>query len=1435
MARVVELDFRGIVDDAPDALGVLDREQRHVFGNRALARLAQRSQEALVGAAGHELLPAEHQAAWKEMFEQVFASGQARELSWRIEEQDGPRRLTCRLTKLSELHLCARWRDISELHAGRVLSIAARTMATGMAVIEAPSGRVLFRNAEAQRLFGDGSRAARSQPDGAMTAYDAEGRALDSSRWPDQRALGGQLCIDERVEVEHEEGRRTVSINASPVRDEQGAIVAAVSTYHDVTEAQRRGVAARYLAAAGALLERFEPASLQAIVDLAVPALADWCFIHLMEGGAPRMVAIANADPGKAAAARERWSQLPSLPQDTAVARVLAGGPRELVRVDAHVLARAAQDPAHLAHLQAQGYRSAVVAPLPGREGVLGAVTFAMAESGRRYGEADLEMLTELARRTGIALDNARLLSAEQRARQHAEAAQDRTRRLQKLTEALSGAVEKEKVLELMVSAGADALGAASGIAWLLRDEATLELGAAASGAGSHLDRYRTIAMSTSLPVCDVVRTRRAMMFENVATMVREYPQSMPPASSPFKAWAVMPIVLGERAIGAVSFSFKTERAFSDEDRELLTALIGQASLAFERCRLLDAERRARSRERQLHGLAARLSSALTPEQVATIACEESVAVLQAYSGAVAVRVGEEVQILGIGGPRDDQSLAQVSKVPLAAAVPIAEAIRRTELIWCPNEVELAARYGHLRSDWHALQIRAWGAAPFAFEGGTLGSLAISFRTERSLDEGERVFLHGVGQLVAQALERARLYDALRVSEDQLRSALGAARAGTWRVDVTTMRSTRDPSFAALLDIQAPHAAADFGTVHPDDRPIARAHFERALREGVPYEPEVRMRRDDGSYLWIRAHGRIIRAADGTPVELAGVVVDIDDAKRASLRAEEERRINETLHRLGSSFGSELDRDRLIQLITEEVSKLVGAESGVFCHQEGGEGAAFTFHAGGPLDVERFQQLGPPRTTPLLAETLLEQRVVRVDDLLAQPERDSQRAPPSGQSPLRSYLAVPVAAHSGGVFGNLLFGHSEAGRFSADHERLATSIARQAAVALENARLYSTVRDQKEQLESAVERVRAADRRKDEFLAMLGHELRNPLAPIATALALMDLKGQGGMESERAVIRRQVEHLTRLVDDLLDVSRITRGKIALARRVVEVGGVLEKAMETVEPLLRRRGQRLELRAPGAGLPVDADPARLAQVFQNLLTNAAKYSDPGATISVRATSEAERVVVAVVDRGSGIPRALIPRVFDLFVQGERTIDRADGGLGIGLTIAKSLTELHGGTIEVESEGPGTGSTFTVRLPRASTQAAAPSADSTPALQRAASGKRVLVVDDNVDAAESLRELLEGLGHETAVAHDGMRALALASEFRPAIALLDIGLPVMDGYELARKLRASAGGDQLRLIAVTGYGEARDRTRALEAGFDHHLVKPLDLKVLLGLLA
>jgi CheY-like chemotaxis protein len=310
--------------------------------------------------------------------------------------------------------------------------------------------------------------------------------------------------------------------------------------------------------------------------------------------------------------------------------------------------------------------------------------------------------------------------------------------------------------------------------------------------------------------------------------------------------------------------------------------------------------------------------------------------------------------------------------------------------------------------------------------------------------------------------------------------------------------------------------------------------------------------------------------------------------------------------------------------------------------------------------------------------------------------------------------------------------------------------------------------------------------------------------------------------------------MRRLVDDLLDVSRITRGKIQLSKQVVEIGAVVAKAAEMTSPLFERRLQRLVVDVPRSGLLVTADPTRLSQVFQNLLTNASKYSDERSRIVIVARAKGERTVIEVLDEGIGIAPELLPRLFDSFVQGERAIDRGEGGLGLGLTIARSLCELHGGTIRVASEGPGKGSTFTVSLPRASEAPNDAPIRVEPGRSRPGAGRRVLVVDDNVDAARTLYALLSELGHVPAVAYDGVVVLELARSFEPSVALLDIGLPVMDGYELAGRLRAQLGAAAVRLIAVTGYGQDGDRARAKQAGFDHHLVKPITVEALVTLL-
>jgi signal transduction histidine kinase/ActR/RegA family two-component response regulator len=347
----------------------------------------------------------------------------------------------------------------------------------------------------------------------------------------------------------------------------------------------------------------------------------------------------------------------------------------------------------------------------------------------------------------------------------------------------------------------------------------------------------------------------------------------------------------------------------------------------------------------------------------------------------------------------------------------------------------------------------------------------------------------------------------------------------------------------------------------------------------------------------------------------------------------------------------------------------------------------------------------------------------------------------------------------------------------------------------------------------------AANRAKDQFLAMLGHELRNPLAPITTAVELMRMRGQKSREID--VIERQVTHMTRLVDDLLDISRIVRGDVQLRKAPIELRSAVDKAIEMTRPLLERTGNPLEIDV-GPGLVVDADAQRLTQVVTNLLTNAIKFSKRTTPITIRATRVGEAVRLCVIDRGSGIRPELLDRLFTPFVQEEQKIDRAAGGLGLGLAIARKLVELHGGTISAASEGEGRGTEMRVELPLVAAQ---PLAEGRRRSSPQPIAHRILLVDDNVDVGAMLAPVLEQWGHTVAIAHDGPQALKIAETFRPTLALLDIGLPLMDGHELARQLVAR--GIHVPMIAITGYGQDSDRAESARAGFSAHLVKPVDI--------
>lgn len=649
---------------------------------------------------------------------------------------------------------------------------------------------------------------------------------------------------------------------------------------------------------------------------------------------------------------------------------------------------------------------------------------------------------------------------------------------------------------------------------------------------------------------------------------------------------------------------------------------------------------------------------------------------------------------------------------------------------------------------------------------------------------------------------------------DRLEIALAAAGLGDWswnaRTDVVTFSARAAQIFAIP---PGPHMTwtAMRQLLHPEDREEVHAALERAIASRGSYSVEYRLI-SGGRERWVAASGRGRYDEHGNVLGMLGVVQDItndrllvrlDDAVRPLIKSED------ITYRAASVLGQHLDVHRCAYAFVEDDQDSFtlmgnytnGAQSivGRYAFRQFGEECRRLMRAGLPYVVEDCELDG---------RILAEDRRAYV------------------LTAIRAVVCVPIMKM--GRFVAAMAVHMQVPRiWTASEVQLVQRVASRCWESIERSRV-------EREREALLQRAESANRAKDEFLAMLGHELRNPLAPILTALQLMRLQQDAAFERERTVIERQVKHMTRLVDDLLDVSRIARAKVILERERVELREVVNRALELASPLLEKHGHRVSVEVPPLGLPIEGDLARLTQVVSNLLTNAAKYTPSSGCISLRGSLEGQEVVLSVRDDGMGMSADVLPHVFDLFVQGQQTVERALGGLGLGLTIVRSLVEQHGGTVTAHSAGPDRGSEFVVRLPRAPAMAKdAPSGQQ--ALARdGAGGTRLLVVDDNEDAAEMLAAALASHGCVVRVANDAPAALQIAATEQFDAALLDIGLPVIDGYELAVRLRALATMGNARLIAITGYGQASDRQRALAAGFNHHLVKPVDLRVLVQLL-
>ncbi len=603
----------------------------------------------------------------------------------------------------------------------------------------------------------------------------------------------------------------------------------------------------------------------------------------------------------------------------------------------------------------------------------------------------------------------------------------------------------------------------------------------------------------------------------------------------------------------------------------------------------------------------------------------------------------------------------------------------------------------------------------------------------------------------------------------------------------------------------------------PPDRQDEFTKKIEAIRRGekVEYNDTVRIHKD-GRRIDVSSHISPIRNNEGEVVGAAKISHDISELKRTE-------RVLRFLADSGSELGTLVDYRSTMQRIARLAVPFFADWCIVDAIDAHGQIARMAFAHADP-DKERLLQEHVERypldwnSTALSAQVLRSGKPQLISDmttgfidLIAVDQRHhhvlDELAP-------KSAVSVPIMIRNRAV-GALNFVSSDSGRrFTTADLDLANELARRSAVAIENARLYQDLKEN--------------ERQKDDFLAMLAHELRNPISAIQYANELAQISGPGDDHQSAEVIERQVQNLVHLIDDLLDVSRITRNKIELRREPIDGRTLLQRAAGTVEPVIKGRKHDLIIEPPSEALPLFVDPTRAEQILVNLLTNAAKYTPEGGRITARAFAADGFAVFKIKDTGLGIPEPMLHRVFELFTQVNPSFDRSQGGLGIGLTVVRKLAELHGGSVSAASEGPGRGSEFTVRLPLS--DAPVPSARGERGSPHSAKPQKVLVVDDNVDTARSLALLLRGSGHSVEVAHDGYAALDAARSFRPETIILDLGLPGIDGYKVAEQLRADSNFHQTRLIALSGYGQADDRRRSSEVGFDQHLVKPVDYREL-----
>ncbi|HVF66737.1 MAG TPA: PAS domain S-box protein [Pyrinomonadaceae bacterium] len=743
---------------------------------------------------------------------------------------------------------------------------------------------------------------------------------------------------------------------------------------------------------------------------------------------------------------------------------------------------------------------------------------------------------------------------------------------------------------------------------------------------------------------------------------------------------------------------------------------------------------------------------------------------------------------------------------------------------------------------------------------GTL--IDISLTVSPIVGPGGRIV--GASKIARDITEQRRAQRAFNEAAERLNLALAAARLGDWSWDSATDVVTLSDTAAEIFGIP-PGAQVTWTQVrellHEEDRERARVAVERAAAEHSDYDIEYRVvGAGGGGTRWVLAKGRALYDDSGRVTGMLGVVQDMTERKLTEQALREQTEALSTINELGQVISAELDLHNIVQAVTDAATELTGARFGSFFYNVLDErGASYMLYTLSGVAREAFAHFPMPRATELFGPTFRGEGVIRIDDVRADP-RYGKNSPyygmPEGHLPVVSYLAVPVISRAGQVMGGLFFGHPERGAFTARHEMIVAGLSAQAAVAMDNARLYETVSREREQAEAAArenERLyhetQEANRLKDEFLAMLSHELRTPLTAIL-GWAHMLRTGQfdeNSVGNAYETIERNARAQAQLIDDLLDVSRIITGKLRLDMRAVNPNSFIDSAVEAVRPGAESKGVRIRKILDTGVISVAGDPVRLQQVVWNLLSNAVKFTPRGGLVQLRLSRVNSHVEIAVSDTGQGISSEFLPHVFDRFRQADQKITRTHGGLGLGLSIVRHLVELHGGTVRADSEGEGRGSTFTVTLPVAPVYMETDAGERVhPAARETLpnygcpdrlDGLKILIVDDERDTLEMLRIGLSNCGAEVIVAESAAVALEALSSSTPDVIISDIGMPETDGYELMRKIRAlpAESGGRVPAVALTAYARTEDRLQALRSGYQMHVPKPVELAELVAVTA